>query len=208
VQQAWLVEYKKDKETEDAVKAAEAKVAAFMKQKSEGAKGIIDKMNSSTNSGLVEHVMSTWAAFFKDLKKAAEMEALINGNAAKFASFSARNKQGAMSAGEKAQAIKEYGLINHAMLLWAEVTKVERMLRYYQTRVEGKKQQLQGLQGMFKNFATQLESGLKEGTPRDFGAVKDKKSGSKSGLSKSDQTVSLPDINKKQSGSRSGSHRS
>merc|ERR1719420_1712885 len=151
-------------------------------------------MNSSTNSGLVEHVMSTWVAAFKDKKKAEEMEKLINGNAAKFASFSARNKQGAMSAGEKAQAIKEYGLVNHAVLLWSEVTKVERMLRYYQNRVEGKKQQLQGLQGMFRNFASQLETGLKDGTPRDFGAVKDKKG---KGLSKSDQTVSLPNIHQK-----------
>jgi len=178
-----------------------------MKQKSEGAKSIIDKMNAATDGGLVEHVMSTWATFYNDKKKAEEMEKLINGNAAKFASFSARNKQGAMSAGEKAQAIKEYGLVNHAVLLWSEVTKVERMLRYYQNRVEGKKQQLQGLQGMFRNFASQLETGLKEGTPRDFGAVKDKKSGG-SKMSKSDNTVSLPNIHSKQSGSRSGSHRS
>merc|ERR1712118_245682 len=71
---AWLIEYKKNKEAEDAVKAAEAKVAAFMKQKSEGAKGIIDKMNSATDSGLVEHVISTWVQHFKDLKKAEEME--------------------------------------------------------------------------------------------------------------------------------------
>merc|ERR1712182_33720 len=202
---AWLVDYKKNKESEDAVKAAEAKVAAFMKQKSEGAKGIIDRMNSATDSGLVEHVVSTWVQHFKDLKKAEEMEALLNGNNAKFASFSARNKQGAMTAGEKATAIKEYGLINHAMLLWIEVTRVERMLRYYSTRVGGKKTQLQGLQTMFRNFASQLETGLKEGTPRDFGAVKDKKSGR---LSKSENTVSLPNIHQKQSGSRSGSHRS
>merc|ERR1719235_2039472 len=161
-------------------------------------------MNAATDSGLVEHVISTWVQYYTDLKKAEEMEAMLNGNSAKFASFSARNKQGAMSAGEKATAIKEYGLINHAMLLWMEVAKVERMLRYYQTRVEGKKAQLQGLQGMFRNFATQLESGLKETTPRDIGAIRDKKSGR---LSKSENTVSLPNIHK-QSGSRSGSHRS
>lgn len=201
----WLVEYKKDKESEDAVKAAEAKVAAFMKGKSEGAKGIIDRMNSATDSGLVEHVVSTWVQYYKDLKKAEEMEALINGGAARFSSFSSRNKQGAMSAGQKATAVKDYGLINHSMLLWIEVTRVERMLRYYTTRVEGKKTQLQGLQTMFRNFASQLETGLKEGTPRDFGAVKDKKSGR---LSKSENTVSLPNIHQKQSGSRSGSHRS
>merc|ERR1719335_1372855 len=147
---SWLVEYKKNKESEDAVKAAEAKVAAFMKQKSEGAKGIIDKMNSATDSGLVEHVISTWVSYQKEKKKAEEMEALINGADAKFGAFGARNKAGAMSAGQKATAVKEYGLIIHAWLLWTDVTKVERMLRYYQNRIEGRKHQLQGLQTMLR----------------------------------------------------------
>merc|ERR1712072_1449876 len=40
---SWLVEYKKNKDEEDAVKAQEAKVAEFMKNKSEGAKGVIDR---------------------------------------------------------------------------------------------------------------------------------------------------------------------
>merc|ERR1712025_364414 len=121
--------------------------------------------------------------------KAEEMEALINGANAKFGSFSERNKQGAMTAGEKATAVKEYGLVNHAMLLWADVTKTERLLRYYNNRVEHKKHQLQGLQSMFRNFANQLETGLKEGTPRSDAAIKDKRSsaGSKK-LTKSDQT--------------------
>merc|ERR1719428_981470 len=65
---SWLVEYKKNKESEDAVKAAEQKVAEFMKQKSEGAKGIIDRMNAATDSGLVEHVISTWVAYWNDKK--------------------------------------------------------------------------------------------------------------------------------------------
>merc|ERR1719424_521416 len=99
-------------------------------------------MNAATDSGLVEHVMSTWGQHFKDMKKAEEMEAILNGGAAKFGAFSERNKAGAMSAGEKATAVKEYGLVIHAMLLWQEVTKVERMLRYYQSRVEHKKHQL------------------------------------------------------------------
>merc|ERR1719171_2763341 len=82
----WLVEYKKNKETEDAVKAAEQRVEAFMKNKKDGAKGIIDKMNSATDSGLVEHVVSSWCNYFKEEKKAREMEELINGANAKFAS--------------------------------------------------------------------------------------------------------------------------
>jgi hypothetical protein len=198
---SWLVEYKKNKESEDAVKDAEAKVAAFMKSKSEGAKGIIDRMNAATDSGLTEHIMSTWVQYRKDEKKAQEMEELLNGANSKFSSFSDRNKQGAMSAGEKATAVKEYGLVIHALLLWQEFTKVERLLRYYGNRVEHKKHQLTGLQSMFRNFANQLETGLKEGTPRDQAALK---SGNRK-LSKSENTVSLPNIQQKTSG---GSHRS
>jgi len=194
---SWLVEYKKNKESEDAVKAQEAKVAEFMKNKSDGAKSVIDKMNSATDSGLVEHVISTWVQYRKDMKKAEELEAMLNGENAKFASFAARNKNGAMSAGQKATEVKAYGLLNHAMLLWTEVTKVERLLRYYTNRMDHKKHQLQGLQSMFRNFATQLESGLKEGTPRDAAALKD--GGRK--LSKSDNTVSLPNIHQKKNGS-------
>merc|ERR1712139_550749 len=168
-----------------------------MNSKKEGARGIIDKMNAATDSGLVEHVTSTWVQHYKDMKKAEEMEALINGANSKFGAFSERNKMGAMSAGEKATAVKEYGLVIHAMLLWTDVTRTERLLRYYTNRVDHKKHQLQGLQSMFQNFAKQLETGLKEGTPRDAAALKD--GGRK--LSKSDNTVSLPNIHQKKNGS-------
>merc|ERR1719310_980334 len=193
----WLVEYKKNKDQEDAVKAAEQKVADFMASKSEGAKGVIDRMNAATDSGLVEHVISTWVQYYKDQKKAEEMEAILNGANAKFGSFSERNKKGAMSAGEKATAVKEYGLLNHSLLLWTEYCKVERLLRYYSNRIDGKKHQLQGLQTMFRNFATQLETGLKDGTPRDTAAIKN---GAKSKMSKSEGSVSLPNIHKPPSG--------
>merc|ERR1719236_206352 len=199
----WLKEYKKNKESEDAVKAAEAKVAAFMKSKKDGATGVIEKMNAATDSGLVEHVISTWCQYYKDMKKAEEMEAMLNGANSKFGAFSERNKKGAMSAGEKATAVKEYGLLNHSMCLWTEFCKVERLLRYYSNRIEGKKHQLQGLQTMFRTFATQLETGLKDGTPRDASAIKN---GSKR-MSKTDGSVSLPNIHKPPSTSGKTSNR-
>merc|ERR550537_896968 len=62
----WLADYKKNKDMEDAVKAQEAQMQEYLKQKKEGAKAVLDKMNSATDSGLVEHVMSTWAQFYAD----------------------------------------------------------------------------------------------------------------------------------------------
>merc|ERR1719424_620067 len=153
-------------------------------------------MNSATDSGLVEHVISSWCAHYKEEKQALEFQMMLDGQNAKFGAFNDRNKKGAQTAGQKATEIQQYGLINHAFILWNEASKVERLLRYYQQRVEAKKGQLQGLQSMFRTFANQLETGLKDGTPRD--GHKPKK------LTKSDNTVSLPNIHK----TPTGSHRS
>merc|ERR1711918_11028 len=128
-----------------------------------------------------------------------EMEELLNGANSKFGAFASRNKDSAMSAGQKATAVKEYGLLNHSILLWTEFCKVERLLRYYSNRIEGKKHQLQGLQTMFRTFATQLETGLKDGTPRDAASIKN---GSKR-MSKTEGSVSLPNIHKPPSGKTS-----
>merc|ERR1712070_662327 len=49
---------------------------------------------------------------------------------------------------------------------WKRETKVQRMKRYAQDKNNKKKQQLIGVKGLFKNFANELEAGLKEGTPR------------------------------------------
>merc|ERR1719265_1257241 len=62
----WLADYKKNKDEEDAIKKQEAQMQEYLKQKKDGAKAVLDKMNSATDSGLVEHVMSTWAQQYRD----------------------------------------------------------------------------------------------------------------------------------------------
>merc|ERR1712139_332253 len=56
--------------------------------------------------------------------------------------------------------------------MWSVDTKLERIMRYYNSKMESKKQQLQSVQHLFKNFATQLDAGLKgEGdSARDSGS--------------------------------------
>lgn len=49
---------------------------------------------------------------------------------------------------------------------WKREVKVERMRRYARDKNSKKRQQLIGVKSLFKNFATELESGLKDGTPR------------------------------------------
>jgi len=195
----FIIEYKKNKEVEDAVKAAEQKVAEFMKAKSEGAKGIIEKMNSATESGLCEHIMSTWATHFNDIKQAQAFELKMEANRAKMAGFNEKNKKGAMSAGQKAEKIHENALVTHAWCIWQTDTKMERVLRYYQTRIDNKRNQMDTVQTAFKDFASQLENNVRAGTPRNFPNRQQTRK-----LSKGGDSNSLPNIHQKTSNGSGG----
>merc|ERR1740129_1562205 len=50
--------------------------------------------------------------------------------------------------------------------LWKREWKCARLKRYGQEKNMRRKQELIGVKGLFKNFASELETSLKEGTPR------------------------------------------
>merc|ERR1719321_2561046 len=89
----FIADYKKNKDQEDAIKAQEKAMEEFMKQKKEGAKQVLDKMNAATDSGLVEHVMSTWVQHYKDDQESRKMEAMMAENEARFGALNGRQKE-------------------------------------------------------------------------------------------------------------------
>merc|ERR1719240_571721 len=183
----WLADYKKNKDEEDAIKKQEAQMAEYLKQKKDGAKAVLEKMNSATDSGLVEHVMSTWAQAYKDKLEAAKMEALMAENEARFGALNGRQKDNAMSMQSKINLQMDLNLMLKHFSAWATDTKLERIMRHYNSKMEGKKHQLQSVQHLFKSFANQLDQGLKgEDSARDSSSRRRK-----------DDGLSLPDINAK-----------
>jgi len=159
----YIADYKKNKETEDAVRAQEKQMQEFLAQKKEGAKAVLDKMNASTDSGLVEHVMSTWAQAFKEDQQARKMEHLMAENEARFGALNGRQKDNAKGVMSRVNEQMELNCLLKHFSSWATDTKLERIMRHYNSKMEGKKQQLQSVQHLFKSFATQLDQGLKEG---------------------------------------------
>merc|ERR1712185_678028 len=137
-----------------------------MKKQNEGAKSVLTRMSAATESGLIAEVMKAWIEVFVEYKKAMEMEDLMMQNAGKFGSFAARNKGAAGSAMDRAAAAAEESTLIVIFWYWKRETRVERMRRYAKDKNMKKKQQLVGVKGLFKNFANELEAGLKEGTPR------------------------------------------
>merc|ERR1719265_219698 len=103
--QAWVKfweDYNKNKEYEDALKASEKKVAEFMKNQNDGAKSVLNRMNQGSNTGLLALCIKSWVEFLAEEKKMLEMKEIMENNAAKFSSFTGRNKESADSVMQKA----------------------------------------------------------------------------------------------------------
>merc|ERR1712113_1307228 len=90
----------------------------------------------------------------------------MNAKAAKMGDFNDRNKKGAMSATAKVAYLHDIQFMLWAFTFVKREVKVERARRYFKDKNEKKKQDLIGVKGLFKNFASELETNLKEGTPR------------------------------------------
>jgi len=189
---AWInfrLDYLKDKEANDAVKAAEGKVQAFLKGHQENAKGLLDKMSSGTDSGLVNNVISAWVQQYAEDKKERELEEVLNSANNKFSEFSDRNSTNAKSVMERARLHLEEMVYRRHWNAWRLYARMEATEFMYRAKIEAKKQQLYGVQQMFRQFAAQLEAGMKEqDSARDLYKKRTKT------MTKNDATVSLPDI--------------
>merc|ERR1719446_543274 len=198
---AFHQDYMKNKELEDAVKAEEKRIAEFMKTHSENAQGLLNNMHAATNTGLLHEVLTAWVEYWKEEKAVNEYAEFMNAQGGKLTAFGNRNKAGAKSVMERAHEHNLTMLYLKVWGAWRLDTKMEKMLKVHQGRIDGKRQQLIGVQQMFRNFAKQLESNIQSGADsnRDLamgpppGKYKSKK------MQKSEGSVSLPDINAKPS---------
>merc|ERR1712224_55697 len=106
----------------------------FMKQKKDGAKQVLDKMNSATDSGLVEHVMSTWAQKYKDDKEARKMEEIMAENEARFGNLCGRQKDNAKGVAQRTNEQMDLNCMLKHFSAWATDTKLERIMRHTMPR--------------------------------------------------------------------------
>merc|ERR550514_483922 len=165
-------------------------MAEYMLKKKDEAKAVLDKMNSATDSGLCEHVMSTWAQNFRDDAEARKMEEMMAANEAKFGALNGRQKDNAKGVMGRVNDQMDLNAMLKHFSAWATDTKLERIMRHYNSKMESKKHQLQSVQHLFKSFANQLDQGLKgEDSARDSGSRRRKEDGG----------LSLPEISKKMS---------
>jgi len=181
----YITNYKKDKEMNDAIRAAEMKVEGFMKKQNDGAKSVLQRMTQASDTGLLSSIFTAWSEAVIDAKETNEMEAVLHAKNSKLSGFTNRNKGSAKNASHRSATLQDQSVLLFFYLFWLRETRVERMRRYGKEKTNKRKQELIGVKGLFKNFASELETSLKEGTPR-VEAKGSKKRGTSSGASKAE----------------------
>lgn len=164
--QEYIATYKKDKEMNDAVKAAEQQVKAFMAKQKDGATSVLSRMQGASEGGLIASSFKGWAEVLQDAQKQEHINQMMNSKASQLGDFNSRNKAGAMNATQKVAYLQDIQFMLWAFTVIKREIKVERAKRYFKDKNEKKKQDLIGVKGLFKNFASELETNLKKGTPR------------------------------------------
>lgn len=175
---AWvqfIAEYNKEKAFNDAVKAEEQKIAEFMKSHNESSKSVLNRMSQGSDTALVTQCFQGWKEVFDEQKKANELEDLWMQKQGKFDSFHSRAKGAAGGAMDRAAVAADTSTLLVIFWYWKREMRTERMRRWARDKNTKKKQQLVGVKGLFKNFANELEAGLKDGTPRAVENTRSKK---------------------------------
>jgi len=182
------LEAKKEKEQEAVMKEAEAKIAEFLKGKSESAKKMLQAAVGGSDTGRMHEAFTDWKKIWEEAKQEAELAATLDESSLKLQAFGQGRKAASGSAMERSEYYSTQMLLMQVFFNWKMDWSMEMTLKGYHSKIDAKRQQLMGVHQMFRSFATQLESGLKGGdSDRSF---------KRRDLVKTEHSLSLPDIHK------------
>merc|ERR1719291_1523651 len=193
-------EYHREKEHEEAVKKAQTALNEHLKGKKDETKKLLNKMSASTDSGLVAQVWQAWLVITDEEKKARQLEEQMKSSDVKLKAMLANTKGKAFGVATRTNEQINENLLLRVQSAWMIEFKVAHVEKYCDKKILGKRQQLSKVHTLFKDFANQLENGLKANDGDSSGRT-DMRTGAtrrtKGGSAKDSGTVSLPDIHQR-----------
>jgi hypothetical protein len=189
-------EYHKEKEHEEAVKKAQTALNEHLKGKKDETKKLLNKMSASTDSGLVAQVWNAWLITHDEEKKARQLEEQMKSSDVKLKAMLANTKGKAFGVASRTNEQINENLLLRVLSAWMIEFKVAHVEKYYEKKISGKRQQLSKVHTLFKDFANQLESGLKTNDGDSSGRTGRRTTEGRKFV-KDSGSVSLPDIHQR-----------
>lgn len=161
-----IEEVKKDKEEEQHMKAAEDKLRILVHAASDGTKHMLKSFTEMTTGDLIGLAWKGWSEVLGEAKCLQAVEDRHNVKMKAVRDFTVRNKVSAHVLSTRHASVVDLELILVVFTNWKREARIEKVRRWGKDKNDRRKQDLVGVKGLFKNFAQELETSLKDGTPR------------------------------------------
>merc|ERR1719387_54415 len=130
-------------------------------------------MSAASDAGLMLSILSGWNVVVQDAKRAREVEAELKGPVGKLRTLKVEARRRAYEVVSKIVERDELDYLVWHFGTWVLIAKCDRLQRSYDTKLQSRRAQIAGVQGLFRDFATKLEQGVsisRGNTPRDHQA--------------------------------------
>lgn len=161
--QAWIEAgkmHRQEKELEEAAKRTEQKLKKYLDSQKNERRQVMERLTGATDTGLKSTYLKTWYEHVKEEKKAKEMEEALIGQDYKFNNLNVRQKSGALKVQARINEQMNFNVVHQIFSTWVLETKVHKLNHIFNQKYRTKKNQLTGVQNLFKSFAIQLEQNL------------------------------------------------
>lgn len=197
----------RQKEMQNARLAADSKLEMFTQGKSEEAKFLVSKFAGTSTTGLAHTCLTAWIQLCDEKKKENEVAEMMHKSKRNFDSFNQRSKQSTGSVMNRAGNHITQMLLLRCFNSWRLDCTMERTMKMYHLKIDAKRQQLVGVQHMFRKFAEQLEGGMNKDSGKDTSRLFDGHNSHRKhrNMSKNQNSLSLPEIKNKPSSGRTSS---
>merc|ERR1740121_2188505 len=188
----------KAKQAQEARLADDSKLDKFTQGKSDEAKYLVRNFAGSNDNALKQQVLTGWIQINDERKKEAEIAEAMQKSSDKINNIQSRSKASAGSVMNKGAQHLQNQLMLRCLHAWHMDSRMEFTMKHHHCKIDAKRQQLVGVQQMFRNFATQLEGGLNKGKDgkdgQDSSRIFENRTAVKKKAAKDDGSRSLPEI--------------
>eukprot|EP00929_Paragymnodinium_shiwhaense_P006162 TRINITY_DN10904_c0_g1_i1.p1 TRINITY_DN10904_c0_g1~~TRINITY_DN10904_c0_g1_i1.p1 ORF type:complete len:589 (+),score=197.71 TRINITY_DN10904_c0_g1_i1:129-1895(+) len=202
---AWarLVEQSRlSRELENQAKRADTLLMAIKRRRWTTADSMMQALDRHFTGTLLRNLWETWAAAPSEKRHGKAIAGILGKAQSRTAVVQLQCKENAARVLHKAAVTLEAALVLRCLNAWRLQLATDRALRKYQSKMDAKRQQLGGVQKMFRNFAKQLETSLNESiddSPRTEIGVPERdfqQRLARRPMRKDEGSMSLPDIHK------------
>jgi acylphosphatase len=149
----------------NAIKAAEQKVNAFMKGHHDTSMNVMARVSNSNTGALMKSTFVEWRDLTREAVESNRLDGELQEHAGNLKSFAIRNKGGAQNVHKRAAGLLDLETYIFFFSFWKRIIKIDLMKRYGEKKVRDQKDSLLKVKGAVQNFAGDLEGTLRLGTP-------------------------------------------